>query len=449
MNQQSQTEIKARLTTGPVGRGLFGLALPMVLGISASILASIIETWFLGQVGTSELAAFSFALPVTGALTSLSFGVSIGLSSVLARTVGEGDQSQIRRLTTDGIYLATAIMVVVGIVGFLTIDPLFMLMGASGDTLGLVRDYMQIWYLGMVFIAIPYVGSNALRATGDARISGTIMVGGSALNVLFDPILIFGWGPIEPMGLKGAALALVSSKTVLFFITFYVLRYRVHLLDLSVPRFTTVWQSWQRIMTVSVPATATQLISPVSTAIIVSLLASYGDEAVAGFGIASRIESLFVIPLFALSASIGPYTGQNWGANLFHRANQAMNVSFIFSLVWGGLAAMVLMLLAPSLIGWFDDAPGVTETAGAYLSLVPISYGAWGVLMMASAIFNALGKPIRSTAMSVARMFVVYIPLAIVLESYYGYEGIFVAACASNMLMGVTGYIWNRHTWKL
>jgi|TARA_Y100000310_G_scaffold341896_2_gene442754 putative MATE family efflux protein len=428
--------------------GLLGLTLPMVIGISASILASIIETWFLGRVGTSELAAFSFTFPVTGALTSLSFGVSIGLSSVLARTVGEGDQGQIRRLTTDGIYLAMVIMVAVGIVGYHTIDALFTLMGASGEILELIREYMQVWYMGLVFIAGPYVGSNALRATGDARVSGTIMVAGSILNVLLDPIFIFGWWLIEPMGLKGAALALVLSRFALFVATFYVLLNRVRLLDTSIPRLRIVWQSWKQIMVVSIPATATQLISPVSTAIIISLLASYGDEAVAGFGIASRIEGLFVIPLFALSASIGPYSGQNWGARQFLRANSAMNISFLFSLCWGGAVAALLMLFAPALTGLFDDHHAVTDIADTYLFMVPISYGAWGVLMMSSAVFNALGKPVRSTILSVTRMFVVYVPLAVMLEIPYGYKGIFAAACTSNILMGVTGYLWNRSTWR-
>lgn len=152
MNPQLQSNVKARLTSGPVAMGLLGLTLPMVIGISASIVASIVEIWFLGRVGTGELAAFSFTFPVTGALTSLSFGVSIGLSSVLARTVGEGDQGQIKRLTTDGIYLATVIMIMVGIVGYQTIDPLFLLMGASTDILDLIRQYMQVWYMG-IFLA--------------------------------------------------------------------------------------------------------------------------------------------------------------------------------------------------------------------------------------------------------------------------------------------------------
>jgi Na+-driven multidrug efflux pump len=262
-----------------------------------------------------------------------------------------------------------------------------------------------------------------------------------------DPFLIFGWGPIPAMGLNGAALALVIGRGTLFIVTFYVLYTRENLLDPVIPGLAEVMQSWRQIMAVSIPATATQLIGPVSTAIIVALLASHGEEAVAGFGIASRIEGLSVIPLFALSASIGPFVGQNWGARKFDRANQAMNLSFMFSMGWGALIATVIALLASSLVSLFASNPAVSGIALIYLYLVPISYGGWGVLMMSSAIFNSLGRPLRSTLMSVTRMFILYVPMAVLAERYFGYLGIFASACATNFTMGLIGYLWNRKTW--
>ena len=125
-----------------------------------------------------------------------------------------------------------------------------------------------------------------------------------------------------------------------------------------------------------------------------------------------------------------------------------MNISFLFSLFWGCVVALLLTQLAPALTGLFVDDRAVTDIADTYLYMVPVSYGAWGVLMMSSAIFNALGKPVRSTIMSVTRMFVVYVPLAVALEILYGYKGIFMAACVSNVLMGITAYIWNRRSWR-
>ena len=203
-------------------------------------------------------------------------------------------------------------------------------------------------------------------------------------------------------------------------------------------------RSWVEILAIGIPATATNLIGPVSTAIIVSFLAEFSQETVAGFGIASRIEGLFAIPLFALSASIGPFVGQNVGASRPDRADEAMKLSFKFSFYWGIIIAIILALFNSELVKLFDTNPTVVNSASKYLLIVPISYGAWGALMMSSAIFNSLGKPLHSTAMSVGRLVIVYIPLAYLGKLLLGFVGIFLAAAISNTLLGLVGYLWNR-----
>ncbi len=442
-----EVKTKARLISGPVSGGLLRLTVPMILGISSTIIAGLIETWYLGQLGTIQLAAYSFTFPVTGALMSLSLGISIGVSSVLARTVGSGNTGEVKRIATDGITLVAFVMIVCSIIGLLTIEPLFRMLGADDSTLPLTQDYMNIWYFSMVFLAIPSVGANALRATGDASISGTIMVAGSILQIILGPFFIFGLLGLPALGIKGAALANLLARFIVFLVTMYVLIYREQLLDFHAMKVNAVLNSWKRIFAVSIPATATNLIGPISTAIIVSLLAGYSQETVAGFGIASRIEGLFVIPLFALSASIGPFVGQNWGAGCLTRANQAMLLSFKYSIGWGILVAILLFAFRTEISSQFNDNPEVISVAATYLLLVPLSYGLWGVLMMASAIFNSLGKPISSTIMSIVRMFIIYIPLAYLGKYLLGYAGIFAAACAANIIMGLLAFTWNRKTY--
>ena len=443
----AENNTKARLVSGPVSNGLMRLTVPMILGISSSIIAGLIETWYLSQLGTTTVAAYSFTFPVTSSLMSLSLGISIGVSSVLARTIGRGDSGKVKRIATDGIRLVAIVMILLSIIGLQTIEVVFNLLGADETTMPLIQEYMGIWYFSMLFLAIPSVGANALRATGDAKISGTIMVGGSILQVALGPFLIFGWLGLPELGIKGAAIANLIARFSLFLITMYILAFKEHLLDYHDMKLSEVLDSWRQIFTVSIPATATQLISPISTAIIVSLLAGYSQETVAGFGIASRIEGLFVIPLFALSASIGPYVGQNWGGGYLQRANEAMLLSFKYSLGWGFLVAIALILFSSNIASLFDDNPEVVAVAASYLMIVPISYGAWGVLMMSSATFNSLGKPISSTIMSIVRMFVIYIPLAYLGKLLFGYPGIFAAACISNALMGALAYAWNRKTY--
>ncbi|MFT5013473.1 MAG: putative MATE family efflux protein [Patiriisocius sp.] len=436
-----------KLTQGPVSSSLINLTIPMILGISSSLVAAIFETYLIGLIGTNELAAYSFTFPVIGALQSISLGLSIGLSSVLARSIGGGNQTEIKRLATDGLLLMTVVMITVSIVGALTIKPLFNLLGAGPETSPIIYEYMGIWYLGLLFFTLPQMGANALRAKGDARLSGILMVGGAIMQMILDPILILGLGGFPQLGVAGAAWAMLISRVILCALTFYILIYREDLIELSKPVLSVCIKSWKRIFAVGIPATATNLIGPVSTAIIISLLAGYGKEAVAGFGIASRLEALSVIPLFALSASIGPFVGQNWGADRRDRANDAMKLTFTWAMLWG-FAISAIFFFAHEPIGrLFDDNPEVTAYTSFYLMIVPFSYGAWGVLMMASATFNSLGKPLFSTTMSLVRMFALYVPLAFIGQHYWGAYGIFGAAAASNIIMGLLGFLWNRRVY--
>jgi len=196
------------------------------------------------------------------------------------------------------------------------------------------------------------------------------------------------------------------------------------------------------IMHIGLPAMATQLIGPVSSAIITRLLAGHGEVVVAGFGVATRIEAVAVMMLFALSASIGPFVGQNWGGKHQDRVREGLHITYLFCLVWGIVVAVPLILFGTHIAGWVDDNSVVVDTAAFYLTIVPWSYGLWGMLMMASASFNALGKPLPSTVLSFSRMFIIYIPLALLLDHFYGYQGIFIATALSNALMGVLGVVW-------
>lgn len=418
----------------------------MVLGISSSLLAGLAETYYLGLLGSTELAALGFTFPVTSGLMSLTLGVSIGLSSVLAREVGAGNQLNIKTTATGGLTLASLVMVIVSILGLLSTSWLFTALGANEQTLPLVTEYMQLWYLSLLFMAIPSVGANALRATGDAKISGYLMVAGSVLQVILAPVFIFGLLGLPELGMTGAALGNLIARILMCCVTLYILVNRYQLIQFRGVDPKALLQAWRSILVVSIPATATNLIGPVSSAFIVSLLAGYGQSTVAGFAIANRVEGLFVIPLFALSASIGPFVGQNFGAKAHDRADAAMRLSFRWSLYWGLGVALALYFIAEPLVHIFDKDPQVAKVAILYLMVVPISFGTWGVIMMASAIFNALGYPLRSTLISIFRMLIIYVPLAFILSNQWDVFGIFLAGAAANIISALIAYLWNRKT---
>ena len=434
--------MKSSLTTGQVPLQLLKLSLPMVWGVLAVLAFSLADTYFIAQLGTKELAAISFSFPVVSILASVAMGLGTGAASVIAREIGKGNRQKVQRLTTDSLLLSFFIVGVLAALGLMTIRPLFTALGARPDLLPMIHDYMGIWYLGMAFLVVPLVGNSAIRASGNTVVPSLIMTFAALVNIVADPLLIFGWGPLPALGIKGAALATVCSRAGTLIASLAFLHFRERLLTFTVPSLATLVRNWHRLLFIGIPAAATNLISPLSVGLITGLVARYGAETVAGFGLASRIEAVALIVPIAISASIGPFIGQNWGAQKYDRVKQAIRLSGGFCLGWGAIVGILLGVSSFQIITWFDSNPGVISSASIYLTLVPISYGALSIVLTAGSASNALGKPLPAMVMSLCRLLLLYVPLAYSGSQLFGIVGIFGAACVSNSIVGLGAWLW-------
>ncbi|MDJ0615547.1 MAG: MATE family efflux transporter [Calothrix sp. MO_192.B10] len=438
--------MRQQLTEGNVGSQLVKLTLPMMGGIFALVAFNVADTYFVGQLGAKHLAAMSFTFPVVMTLGSLAMGLGVGASSIIARAIGEGDRTRVQRFTTNSLTLSVLAVGIFVTLGLFTIDPLFTALGADADILPLVRDYMQIWYFGMIFLVVPMVGNSAIRSAGNTTTPSLIMTIAAGINIVLDPLLILGWAGFPQLGIQGAAWATLISRATTLVASLLVLHFQERMLYLKLPSFQETLWCWKDILYVGLPAAGTSMINPISIGIITSLLASFGAESVAAFGIASRIESFFLITLTALSVSIAPFVGQNWGAKQYARVGKALRLSFLFSLCWGVAVALILVPTASLLVAQFNTDVNVVSIATLYLWIVPISYGATGVILVSNAAFNALGKPIPSVVMTVVRTFVLYIPLAYLGGRLFEVQGIFIAASIANLIVGIGAYVWNQQT---
>jgi len=438
------TSAQARLTQGSVGRHLVDMAVPVLFGIFTMMSQAFADMWFIGRVGDRELAALSFAFPILMIVTSIAIGLGAGTSSVVARAIGAHNHRRARRLATDSLILSFGITAIVSAIGFLTIEPLFRLLGAPDDMIPLIAGYMTILYAGVPFVVVGMVGMSSMRATGDTRLPSMLMVIASVANVILDPILIFGIGPVPAMGLNGAAMAALLSRAAIFAGTLYFMRTRLNMLTFNKPDPGELRSSWADVLHVGIPAAATNAIIPIATGVITAMLARYGPEAVAGFGVASRVESLTLVLFYTLSAVIGPFVGQNIAAGRADRIFEALRLCTIFCVGTGFVIAALLAFSGAWLPTLFSDNPEVTDVSTKFLMIAPISYGAYGMVMVMNASFNGMGKPMPAVYISVARMAVIYIPLAFVAERFFGITGIFVAYAFANIVSGVIAFAWAR-----
>jgi putative MATE family efflux protein len=439
-----QNQKKAALIEGHIGKTLIRLTIPMILGILGMVAFNLIDTFFIGQLGTNELAAISFTFPVVLLIGSLAMGLGMGASAVISRAIGEGDHSKVQRLTTDSLILSVLVVIIFIVIGLLTIDLVFGLLGANQQVMPLIRQYMLIWYPGVVFVVIPMVGNNAIRATGDTKTPSLVMLVAVATNIILDPLLIFGLGPFPELGLTGAAIATTVARGITLVVSLWVLYFRDNMITLSWPAWQVIIDSWRRILYVGLPAAGSNMVVPLGTGVITGLVAIHGAAAVAGFGVASRIDMFALTIVMALSSVLGPFIGQNWGAGKKDRVSVAVTYCLRFSMGWGLLIALLLALAAPFIASLFNDNPAVTGVTVIYLRIVPISYGLLGVVLLSRTAMNVLNKPLQAALLTIIQMFALYIPLAYIGSYLFGVVGIFTAAAAANVVAGVIGYIWLR-----
>lgn len=416
----------------------------MIWGILAVIGNTVIDTFFLSRLGTTPLSAISFAFPVIMVVHSLSIGLGAGAASVVARAIGRGDQHVVKRRSTDALILSVLLVALVAAIGLATIGPVFAALGASDATLRRIDEYMSIWYYGMPFLVVPMVGNSLIRAAGDARIPGLLMVLAAVINVILDPLLIFGLLGFPRMEMQGAALATVIANGVMMVLALVVMQFRERMIDWQLPALAELWQSWKAILHVGLPAAAANMVNPAGVTAITALLARHSESAVAAFGLASRIEAVTVVALFALSATIGPIVGQNFGAGLGDRVQLALKRAYQLALLWGGCAAVLLAVAAPWLLPVFSDDPQIIALGRIYLWVVPVTFFGYGINITAAAALNAIGRPLHATSLTLLRMLLIYLPLALLLGNWLGVPGIFAAAALANLLSGLGSWLVTR-----
>jgi len=416
------------------------MSIPTGLGILSLLLFNITDTFFISLIGTQELTALSFTFPITFIISSIIIGFGGGLSAALARLIGRGESSNIKSFVMSGLLLGLITIVILTTIAHLMSNFIFELMGASTSLLPLIDQYLSVWLMAIPFLVIPMMGNNALRATGNAKYPSYIMMGAGIVNVILDPILIFGWGIIPAMGMQGAAIATLIAW-FLSLIASLVLLSKSQLIGWVSLTSHTVFKAWKCILKVGRPAALSQMINPLFNAIIMTMLASIDANAVAAYGVGIRIESLMLIGVVALSSSLMPFLAQNVGARQYERAKTALLGCAKFSIVNQFVLYLLITLLANPIANLFSNDTAVIQYIVVFLYLVPFAYGALGIVIIFANALNAYNRPGSSLLLNIARLFLIMLPMAWLGKELLGATGIFAAITIGNIFMGGACYI--------
>ncbi|MBC2602555.1 MATE family efflux transporter [Puniceicoccus vermicola] len=438
----SEPKSTPRLIRRPVYSTLWRMALPMLGGTFAMNAFNLADTWFVAKLGTVPLAAMGFSFPVVMLLITLALGLGMGATTVISQALGASDHERAKRLTTHAIILCILIVVFVSVVGLLTIEPVFRALGAGPEVMPAIRGYMQVWYLGVIFLVIPMVANNIIRATGDTIRPSIIMGVTSVLNIFLDPIFIFGFAFIPEMGIQGAALATVLSRAVSCVAALWILIHQYDLITFSRLRWANIWNSWKAVMRIGLPSTVTQVLMPIAGAIITWLLARHGPAAVAAAGVAGRLEMFaFMVPM-ALGISLVPFVGQNFGAGRLDRVKEGMFYGNTFAFGYGLIIAVVFWIFAPQIGGLFSQDEAVIGVLTQYMRIIPVGYGLLEIQRYSGFLMNGINKPMQSLWLNALRIIVLLIPLSLLGDKFLGLTGIFWGRLIADVVSGTVGLVW-------
>ena len=387
----------------------------------------------------------TFTFPVTFFVFSIIMGFGIATSSVVSRLIGEGREEDVKRVTTHALALVFSVGVVMAIIGYLLRDVIFSAMGASDSLRPLIHDYMTTWFFGAAFMATPFVGNSAIRAAGSTLSPALIMIFAALFNAALAPLLVFGLYGFPRMELQGAALATVISNMLAMCLGLYVLIIKKKMiLPLSRLHIHDFGDSCKRLLFIAIPAGLTSAVPPVVNTVIIGLLAVYGEEAVAAFGIATRIEAFGMIILMALAVGMAPIIGQNFGARNFERVHETLRNAIAFSIFWSIGFSAILIFFGEVIASEFSTEPTVIYYAVLSFQIIAPSYMFHALVNGWSSAFNAMGKPQMSVYMTVIKMLVLMVPAVIIGAKLGGVIGLFIAISSVNVVTGLVFHFWSR-----
>jgi putative MATE family efflux protein len=424
---------------------LFRMAVPMLAGTFAMNAYSLTDAWFISLLGTRPLAAMGFTFPVIMLLTCVAGGIGTGVTTLVSHAIGRHDHDGAARLVTHGMALTVGVMVAVSVAGYLSIAPVFARLGADAETLPLIGDYMRIWYLGALTMALPMMGNGILISTGDSKAAAGFMVLGALLNAVLNPILIFGYLGCPAMGIRGSALATVLAQAVSAAWLLNLLYHKHRLLRFQDWSSRDFLASCRGIMVFAVPSVLSMILMPISAGVITWILSGFWHEVVAACGAAGRLEMFaFVIPM-ALGISLTPFISQNYGAHRLDRIREAKTLAARFALLYGGAVAVVFFVWAPWLAALFSRDPKVIEPLVAYIRIISFGYGMMEVHRYCGFILTGLHRPASATVLNAVRVLVFLIPLSYAGAHWFGVRGVFVGRLATDVIVGSIGLIWASH----
>ncbi|WP_444994017.1 MATE family efflux transporter [Aliikangiella sp. IMCC44359] len=439
-------------TKGPIGRAAFLLAVPMILEMAMESIFAVTDIFFVSGLGAEAVSIVGLTEAVITLLYAIAIGLSMAVTAMIARRIGEKQPSQANIVAGQTLLIGLMFGLVIGIPGFIFAGDILAIMGAEPSVIKQGQSYTSIMLGGSITILYLFLINAIYRGAGDATIAMRSLWLANSINIILDPLLIYGIGPFPEMGVEGAAVATNIGRGVGVIYQLYHLQNNHSRIRLQLPHLKLVSQVFTRLLKLSVGGISQFLIATASWVVLVRIVSTYGSDAVAGYTIAIRIIMFTILPAWGLSNAVATLVGQNLGAGQAQRAEQSVWRVARYNVYFMVTVAIIFIVFAKNLIGIFSQEPLVVSYGVECLRYIGYGYGFYAIGMILVQAFNGAGDTLTPTKINFFCYWLFQIPLAYILAKILamGPTGVFLAITCAESIIAVIGIIiFRKGKWKL
>jgi putative MATE family efflux protein len=444
---------KNQFAEGSLARSLFTLAWPIIMANILQTAYQLIDTFWLGRLGANAVAAVSISFPILFLVLSLGAGLTLAGTVIVSQYKGANDRKMIDFTASQTVFIVFLISILLAILGYVAASPLMNLVGAGPEILNDSVTYFQVSSFGFVFLFMFFVFQSLMRGIGNVLLPMYIVLGTVLLNLVLDPLFIFGYGSIEGYGVAGAAIASVITQGLSAAAGLYILFRGKQGIKIKLSSMKLEFRWIKRMFELGIPASLEQSSRAAAMTVMVMLVTSYGSEVVAAYGIGARILSLVIVPSIGMGIATTTLVGQSIGAGQIKRAEKIGDLSAkiaFFGLTGIGL---LLFLFAESLTAFFvPNDPQVIKDGAKFIRIMSLSFGLLGVQQVLNGVFNGSRFTQASMLISIFSLWVVRFPLAFILstKTVLSFEGIWWAFPISNLIAALVAFSYYKTGyWKI
>lgn len=433
------------LGSAPIPKALMALGIPIMIGMLINALYNLVDAYFVGGLGESQMGAISIVFPLGQVVVGLGLMFGNGAASYLSRLLGRGDKDTANKVASTALYSSALVGAIIIILAIIFLKPILTLLGATDTIMPYALTYARIYVISCIFNVFNVTMNNIVTSEGAAKTTMCALLLGAILNIVLDPIFIY----VFEMGVAGAAIATAISQFVSTLVYLnYVLR-KKSAFTFSVREFAPTKQMMAEILKIGVPTLTFQLLTSLSITLINRAANGYGDAVIAGMGAVTRVTSMGTLVVFGFLKGFQPIAGFSYGAKKFDRLQEAIKTSILWSTIFCVIVGLLMAVFSTQIISQFTDGNAEMISVGQR-SLIAngFSFMLFGFYTVYSSLFLALGKGTAGFILGACRQGICFVPVILILPVLWGLNGILYAQPIADVVSAVITVFMALHLHK-